>query len=384
MGSEPVDRKPVIAFFSDASWTGGAEKYLHLLAAGIRSCGFEPALIMNRNPRLERLKQWMEEDRVPVHEVSLGLPFSLAGTGRFTGILRRIGPELLHINLPGPFDSQFSLVAPLARLAGVRRVVSTEHLPMCESFAKGRVLKSFSTRWIDRVITVSEDNRMHLVRNHGVPDGKIRVVRIGIPEPQTAPPAGIRSSLGIADDALVLVIAGALDGRKGHDTMFHALAKLPARLHLVVLGEGERGGEFRGTVKAAGIDERVHFMGHRDDVFAVLREADLLVHPSEIDATPYVIVEAMAAGLPVVASGIYGIPELVIDGETGVLVPPGDSAATAGTLRILAADPEMRVKMGAAARKRYEEHFRLSTSLSRTVAVYEEIMGGPSTGGEGR
>ena len=100
-----------------------------------------------------------------------------------------------------------------------------------------------------------------------------------------------------------------------------------------------------------GLDERIHFLGFRDDINSIMREVDLLILPSMMEATPYVIVEAMAAGLPVVASGIFGIPELVEDGKSGILVPPGDVEALALAVKHLVRDSDRRKDMGAEGRR---------------------------------
>ncbi len=363
-----------IVYFSDAPYTGGAEKYLFLLASRIDRKRFLPAAIINRNPALDPLRQWMEGSGVTVHEVSLRLPYALGGVGEFITLMRRLKPSLLHLNLPGPFDSQFSLVAPLARLAGVRCIVSTEHLPMVPTFTKAKILKRFGTRWIDRVITVSEDNRGHLSRIHGVPPGKIRVVHIGIPEPERDAEGDIRGELNLTRDAILLVIAGKLEERKGHDTLFDALVRLPARVHLLIVGEGELRPLLERAVAELGIGGRIHFLGRRNDVAAILRCADIMVHPSRMDATPYVIVEALAAGLPVVASNVYGIPELIEDGVSGILVPPEDGSALARAVASLVDDSGRRRRIGEAARSRFEARFTIQTHVRKTVSVYDELI----------
>lgn len=365
-----------VAFFSDAPYTGGAEKYLALLAAHIDQERFAPVAILNRNPALDPLRRWMERAGVPVYDVSLRLPFTLHGAGACFTLLRRLRPALLHLNLPGPFDAQFSLVAPLARLAGVVRIVSTEHLAMVPSFPKARLLKRFGTRWIDRVITVSDDNRDHLSRIHGVPPEKIRVTHIGIPEPDRSESVDLRAELGLSPGTVLLVMVGSLEVRKGHDTAFKALARLPAGVHLAVIGVGELRRRYEETVAALGIAPRVHFLGGRDDVPAVLRGADILIHPSRMDATPYVIIEALAAGIPAVASNIYGIPELIEDGVSGLLVPPDDAAALDRAVAALIDDPRRRRRIGEAARARFEARFTIGDHVRRTVAVYGELLGG--------
>jgi glycosyltransferase involved in cell wall biosynthesis len=373
--SEPdLSTRYRIVYFSDAPYTGGAEKYLFLLASRIDRERFLPIAIINRNPALDPLRRWMEGAGIEVHEVSLRLPYTLRGAGAYVALLRRLRPSLLHLNLPGPFDSQFSLVAPLARMAGVRRIVSTEHLPMVPTFTKAKVLKRFGTRWIDRVITVSENNRTHLNRIHGVPPGKIRVTHIGIPEPDAEGDVELRSELGLSGDAVLLVTVGSLEARKGHDTAFKALAQLPTRVHLAVAGEGELRHMLEETAAALGIVGRVHFLGARRDMPGILRSVDIMVHPSRMDATPYVIVEALAAGLPVIASNVYGIPELIEDGVSGLLVPPDHEAALARAVASLVDDSERRRRIGEAARVRFETRFTIQTHVRKTVAVYDELI----------
>ncbi len=368
------DTRAVVAFFSDAPWTGGAERYLCMLASGLDRNLFSPAVIMNRNPALERFRRWMKDSGIPVHDVSLRLPFTFSGVGEFVRILRSVNPAILHMNLPGPYDSQYSLVAPIARYAGVRRIVSTEHLPMVDPFWKGSVLKRFGTLWIDRVVTVSDDNVGHLVMKHHVPRGKIETIHIGIPGPGRSRPAGVREQAGLAEGDILLVMVGSFEERKGHRIMFGALQELPDSIHLAVAGEGEMERSCRHEVSELGLGGRVHFLGIRDDIHAVLLESDILVLPSRLEATPYVIVEAMAAGIPVVASGIFGIPELVEDGVTGILVPPGDEQVLARAITSLAGDPVRRVRMGKKSKERFRDRFTIERAVSDTVRIYEELL----------
>ena len=363
-----------IAYFSDAPWFGGAEKYLQLLAAGLNREEFRPELIINRNPRLESFAASMAGAGVPVHEVSLNMPHSPVGISYFISLLRRLRPSILHCNLPGPWGSQYSLVAPLARLAGVRHVVTTEHLPMVPPFAKGRLLRGFGSRWVERVVTVSEDNVRYLADYHGVPREKIRVVRIGIPEPARGKSAGIRETLGIPKEDFLCVMIGSLEGRKGHARAFDALVALPGSVKLLVVGAGEEERALRAKVASLGLERRVHFLGYRADVDALLSECDALVLPSTLEATPYVIIEAMASGLPVVASNVYGIPEIVRDGETGILVDSGARDDIVRAIVSLARDRDRGARMGRAARKRYEEMFRIDRCVEETQAVYRDLL----------
>jgi glycosyltransferase involved in cell wall biosynthesis len=364
----------LIAYFSDAPWFGGAENYLLLLAAGLNREEFCPELILNRNPRLAAFAASLAGAGIPMHEASLDMPRSPAGILHFISLLRRLRPSIIHCNLPGPWGSQYSLVAPLARLGGVRHVVTTEHLPMVPPFPKGRILRGFGSRWVERVITVSDDNVRYCMEYHGVPRDKIRVVRIGVPEPVRGESAGIREKLGISNKDFLCVMIGSLEARKGHARAFDAVAGLAPGVKLLVAGEGSEENVLRAKAASLGLEGRVHFLGYRSDINALLRECDALVLTSTLEATPYVIIEAMASGLPVVASRIFGIPEIVREGETGILVDPCESGDIARAISFLARDRDRGARMGRAARKRYEEMFRVDRCVEETQAVYRDLL----------
>jgi glycosyltransferase involved in cell wall biosynthesis len=239
------------------------------------------------------------------------------------------------------------------------------------------LLKAFGTLCVDRVITVSQDNVRYLTDVHAIPRRKIRVVHIGIPD-SPAPAADVRGELGLPAETFIAAIVGSLEERKGHRTAFRAIARLPERAHLLVVGSGEMEGEYRREVSGLGLGGRVHFAGYRDDVETILRGIDALILPSEIDATPYAAIEAMAAGLPVVASRIYGIPELVEDGITGILVPPGSIEECARAIAKLIDDPVRARRMGESGRMRFLERFTIERSVAETAAIYRDVLGGRS------
>lgn len=210
------------------------------------------------------------------------------------------------------------------------------------------------------VVTVCEADRrlafgrrVYVVPN-GIPDRRERAV------PSTEPPR--------------VVMAARFAPQKDHETLLRALADLWASAWTADLpGDGPGLAAARRRAAALGLAERVRFPGFQPDPgFA---DAQVAVLASRWEGLPLVVLEAMRAGLPVVATDVGGIPEAVSHGETGLLVPPGDARALAAALARLLADPDLRARLGAAGRRRYEERFGHEAMVDRTLAVYREVAG---------
>jgi glycosyltransferase involved in cell wall biosynthesis len=169
----------------------------------------------------------------------------------------------------------------------------------------------------------------------------------------------LRESLGLDRTAQVIVCVARLRWEKGVDVLIDAmkhLSDLP-HLHLVVIGNGPAEDTLKGQAARAGTN--IHFPGFQDDVHAWLAMADIVAMPSRRESFGRVTLEAMAAGRPIVATRTGGIPEGIVDGESGLLVPPDDARALAGALRALATEPDRAERLGAAARQRYESCYTI-------------------------
>lgn len=172
-----------------------------------------------------------------------------------------------------------------------------------------------------------------------------------------------------------LVSVGRLKAPKDMATLLDALALLgDVELDALVVGDGPDAAALREQVERLGLEGRVRLCGERDDVPALLAEADCFVLSSRSEGLPVSILEAMAAELPVVASAVGGVPELVEDGETGFLVPPGDPAALADALRRMLTDAELRRRLGAAGRARVEREFTLDAFLAAHLDLYDSLL----------
>ncbi len=366
-----------LVFFADPPYFGGAEGYLAMLADARPNGTWRLSALLPRGEGGEELAGMLVRSGVDVHRYGLRHPLDPRLWFEVGGLLRRLGGEILHMNLPWVYGSCVSVPALLAKITGYRRVVTTEHLPMVDRARKRMILKILLCPFIDAIIVHTDWNRRILASKHHMPLGKMHVIPNGsseAPEMTVAERAAMRKSLGLAPGDVAIAVVGRLTARKGHRFVLEALAQLGddgrnRNWKLLVVGEGEEGEALKVKATDLGLETRVGFLGQRGDARRIIHACDLLVLASLLETQPLVITEAMASGLPVVVSEIYGIPEIVAEGETGYLVPPGDVRELAKALRKLIDDSALRERMGKAARQRYEKSFTLARMASSTYGV---------------
>jgi glycosyltransferase involved in cell wall biosynthesis len=257
---------------------------------------------------------------------------------------------------------------------GARRLVSTKHND--DPFRAGafRFVERALARRASRIVAITEALARFQVERVGLPAEKVEVIHYGLDDlPQawgTNPPDDVPRG------ARVLLAVGRLEPQKGLDVAMRALPGVIARhpdVQLVVLGEGPQRAELQQLAGSLGVP--AHFLGRVPDVAAWLRRADLLVHPARWEGFGLALLEAMLASLPVVATNVSSIPEIVQDGETGLLVPPGDAEALAAAVTRVLDDP---ADYGARGRARAETEFSVARMADRTLAVYERALLGTS------
>lgn len=312
------------------------------------------------------------EQDIPVHHIpTLIQPLSptkdAAAVAALARLLKRVRPDLVHLH-----SSKAGVVGRLAaRVAGVPSVFTAHGWAFTEGVSGTRARVALaSERTVtplgQRVIAVSDYDRL-LARRHAVGrEDQIVTVHNGIAD---AP------SVGMAPPHPVLrvVMVARFSSQKDHATLLGAVARVP-NLHLSLIGDGELLPQARTLAERLGIARRVDFLGTRSDVPQVLAGHHVFTLISHYEGFPISILEAMRAGLPVVASDVGGVREAVVDGVNGCLIPRGDVAALAAALEALADDPEKRTRMGAAGRRRFLNHFTLQGMIDKTWAVYEEVL----------
>ncbi|MCW3095028.1 MAG: hypothetical protein JWL77_646 [Chthonomonadaceae bacterium] len=227
-----------------------------------------------------------------------------------------------------------------------------------------------------RVIAVSEAVAATL-RQTGIGAERIAVIPNGVDISRFEHPLetdSVRSEIGVgASDRIVLAV-GRLSPEKGFDVLIDAFASLQTRLqdtHLVIVGDGPEAARLKAHAEKS--TERIHFLGHRSDTARLFAVSDLIVTPSRQEGQGIVPLEAMAAGRAVIASRVGGLVETIVEGETGLLVPPDDAPALCGTMETLLNDPQRCDTMGAAGRRRVEQEYSLQGQIQKIEAIYSDV-----------
>jgi glycosyltransferase involved in cell wall biosynthesis len=335
---------------------GGSERHLLALLPALAALGHDVVFVGLDDPAWDAQPFY---DALGVETVRLESPRDLDPglVLRLRRTLRGLRPDLVHTHLV-----HADLYGALA--GGGAALVSTKHND--DPFRAGpfRFAERVLTRRARRVIAISESLKRFNVERVGLPARKLDVVHYGLDAPPQAWGENPRS--GVPDDARVLLAVCRLVPQKGVDVAVQALARVrerQPRAALVVLGEGPERPRLAG--------EGVHLLGRVGDVGAWLERAELLVHPVRWEGFGIAVLEAMLAGLPVVASAVSSIPELVIDGETGYLVSPDDPHALADALLHVLDDPG---GLGEAGLRRARTEFSVERMARRTLDVYTKAL----------
>lgn len=290
---------------------------------------------------------------------------------RLYRLIRAQRPDVVHLHSRRGADV---LGALAARLAGVP-VVLSRRVDNPES----RAWAALKYRLHHRVIAISE-GIARVLREAGVPARKLRVVRSSLdpaPWQQPAPRAELCATFNAPSDALLVGVVAQLIERKGHRVLFAALRQLApverARLCVLVFGQGP----LREALEreAADLGCAVRFCGFRRDLPRWLGALDLLVHPAYMEGLGVSLLQASAAGVPIIASRAGGMPEAVAEGVSGLLVEPGDATPLCDALRRLMNDAALRQRLGAQGRARIEREFSVAQMAQGNLAVYRELLG---------
>jgi sugar transferase (PEP-CTERM/EpsH1 system associated) len=298
------------------------------------------------------------------------LPFKIAK------IVKRIKPDIVHTRNWAAIDGVIG-----ARLAGVKSVIHGEHgreaSDLTGANAIRKKIRKALSPWISRFVTVSEELKRWLVHDVGIPEEKVIQIINGVDTKRFKPQESKRmfkKKFRFDEDSFIIGVVGRLDLVKDHDTILNAFRLFCSRnknikVKVIVIGTGPHEEKLRMRAKEMNISDNVMFLGDKDDVPQYYNCMDIYILSSIAEGISNTILEAMACGLPVIATHIGGTPELIDDNETGFLFSPGDYAGLSQKISVYFNNPEVVERHGINGRRKAEEHF----SLSRMVRRYEEI-----------
>lgn len=361
---------------------GGAERLAMQLAGGLDRERFEPWVCVSRfdpadpsEPGMSEAAQELERGGVRVIGLGRRGTADVAPWRRLAKVLRSERIDVLHAH---KFGSNLwgTIVGTAARTPVI---VAHEHSWSFEGEPVRRLIdRHVVARGADAVIAVSREDRRRMVEIVGMDARKVRFVPNGAPE--LPPPVGrdVRAELGIAPDAPVVGTIGMLRPEKAFEVLIAAAAQLRAshpQLAVLIAGYGPDRTRLEREIAERDVGDTVRLLGHRDDVADLVRAFDVGVLCSDREGMPVSVLEYMEAARPVVATRVGGVPDLVTDGEHGLLVPPRDPAALARAVDDLLRDPGRRAAMGERGRERRRAEFGLDAMVGRVQELYVELLG---------
>jgi glycosyltransferase involved in cell wall biosynthesis len=362
--------------FIDSAEFGGAEQAMLHLLAGLDRRRWRPVLFHHSEPGLAPLLNQATGLNVKLQEVPRirSKPSIAPWLLEFRRELRAERPAVFHAHLNGPLACQPALLA--ATLARVPAVVATVQLFVKLSlswfiYAQQRFLASR----VDRYIAVSDEVAARLRQTFHIPAGKLDVVHNGIwltPFTRSANHALKPLLMGSMEKPIVLTSAR-LSPQKGHRYLLEAAALVPEAV-FVLAGDGPERMRLEAQARQLGLTNRVLFLGYRQDIPDLLACCDLFVLPSLFEGLPLCVLEAMTANKPVIATAVGGTDEVVVHGETGLLVPPADAAALASAIRMVLSDPSLAQRLAATGKARVDKEFSAAGMVQRVTHIYDQIL----------
>jgi glycosyltransferase involved in cell wall biosynthesis len=351
---------------------GGAERALLHLLTNLNRERFTPevACLYNGDGVVGHAIQELD---IPVYDAQMRGKADLGALVRLYNHIRTRPPTILHTslfhaNMPGRI---------IGSLVGVPIIISSERTMAMENEWRYQ-LNRWTIGIVDRIVAVSENVGEFCINHIRLPAEKVVVIHNGVEIPSLSPDAKeqARQLLGFPQEMLVCGAVSRLEPVKGISDLISAFTQIREKqnAYLAIIGDGSLREHLESLAQDTGISNRIIWTGYRPDVLQLLPAFDLFIQPSHHEGLPNTVLEAMAAGLPVVATNVGGTPELVVDDKTGLLVHPGDPAGLAKAVSTLLENPERRGIMGRAGQRRVEQHFSVGEMVQKTEQLYEELL----------
>jgi glycosyltransferase involved in cell wall biosynthesis len=379
----PSRRIRVLTLVDYLSLAGGAERLALELAVRLDRERFESILCVSRffargDARLRdsdlRALDRVEQTHLRLLPLKRERTLNVGAWVRLARFLRRERVDVLHAHKFGS-NVWGTLVGRTAR---VPVVLAHEHTWSYQGQPLRRFLdRELIARGADRLIAVSREDRRRMIEVEGIDERRTVFIPngiVGLP-----PPSGrdVRTQLGIEPASPLLGVVGTLRPQKAHGTLLRGLTPLRAEwpgVRLLIIGSGPERSALEQLAQELGVDASVRFLGDRADIPDLLAALDVAVCCSDFEGSPLSVMEYMDAGLPIVATTVGGVPDLIDNEVHGLLVPPGDPDALAAAIAAQLRDRERARAMGTRARERRRTEFDIEVQVRRIEALYTELL----------
>lgn len=359
-----------IVFIIDSLRRDGAQRFLMHLTAGLRELGYKQTVVSLNDVVAPDVEEALVGAGCEIIRIGKSALLLAAGFWRLVGVLRKASPDIVFTML----DFADTLGRPAARLARCRALVSSIRVRNLLKPKWRRTVDRATIGWSAKIIVNSQELVPYVVEVEHVPSNRVVVIRNGVDDLRAR--SGrlrdkFRHLINAWSDTCVLGWMGRLRPQKNPMLLLEVCASLTSRSwKLVVLGDGPEKAALIARVIELGLSERIIWLGEQSHPEGWLAAMDVFVHTADFEGMPNAVMEAMATGLPIVASNVDGIRELVEDGVSGCLVPAGDAAGFAKRIEEFIAQPELRQRVGEGAHARMLQHF----NLARMVGGYDELF----------
>src|SRR5579872_2361623 len=367
-------KQRVLHVLANLGGAGGAERMAVHIVLGLNRQRFEPAVVAYSGRYGSDLEHKLEAAGIKTWFLGKGPGFGWRTYGRLHRVFNEFRPDIVHTHVHVMRYAFPSLVYFKPRLM----VHTVNNIAEREIEPRARWLQRLAYRRGVIPVAVAREVAASMERLYGI--GNCRVVWNCIPtdlyaSPQT-PREVWRAKQGFSEEDVLFVCVARFAAQKNHALLLNAFAKGPAsdpKAHLVLAGQGVLRAQLQVRVNELGLTNRVHFLGLRTDIPDVLGAADIFALSSDYEGNPLSVIEAMAAGLPIVSTAVGGVPELLQNGREGFIVQPGDAEQLSAAMMTLLKDRDLRRTMGAAAAARAKDKFDVSAMVRAYEELYDEI-----------
>jgi len=358
----------------------GAERHLLVLLQGLRKHAVDAHLIILVEPDtpMEDMLAEAHAHDIPIHRLTIRRDYDVMIIARLQKKLRELQPDIVHTHLI--HADLFGLIA--GKFAGVPTIIASRHND--DGFRYHPIVRyvSWVLWWLtDGGIAISDAIREFTIRVEGVSPNRIDLVRYGLPYRWT-PDAEIQSAkqaivqeLSLNEDVIILGMVCRLVEQKGITYALQAFKQIYTKFpnaHLVIAGDGDLAEKLLAEGRMLGISKRVHWLGWRDDAQMIMASMDIFLMPSLWEGFGLVLLEAMSKRIPIIASNVSAIPEVVQNGVTGLLIAPQSTDDLSNAMIQLLSNHSLRKHMGLLGEDRLQQEFSVDKMVDQTIAVYHK------------